>query len=259
MSVAPEIIDGFVRARAQRPAWPGLAPELRPHDIEEGYRVQKAVYDRLAAEGVARVGYKVGATSAGGQRNFGITEPVYAGIFAISRLARLADALTAGYIAPSAECEVAVTLGVDIDGARPGLTPADMKAAIDTCHLGCELIDNRYGDAMALGVPTLVADDFFNAGFVLGPANPNWRNLDLTDLHAAITINDQVFKGHTSSILDPFASLLWLAGKLAQHGQTLHAGDIVFTGTLVPPTKIPFPTTAFSLSIAGFEPMDMRN
>jgi 2-keto-4-pentenoate hydratase len=156
---------------------------------------------------------------------------------------------------PGLECEVAVRLSATLDARQTHLDPDTVRAAIGSCHLACEIIDFRYGDAMALGVPTLIADDFFHAGFVLGPPNPDWHRLDLADLSAAIEIDGNAIPGHSRDVLDPITSLQWLATALAREGRGLQAGEIVLTGTIVTPTRIRLPARSVALSISGFEPM----
>jgi 2-keto-4-pentenoate hydratase len=119
------------------------------------------------------------------------------------------------------------------------------------------VIDNRYGDPFAVGVPSLLADDFFHASFVLGPANPLWRETDLANLEAAIAIDDAVVHGHSANVLDALASLRWLARKPARFDLALRPGEIILSGTIVPPTRITLPARSVSLSIAGFAPLTL--
>ncbi len=247
-----ESVQAFVEARGRRPDWSGIAPPLRPSTIEDGYRLQAAVHDRLAAGGDVRVGWKVGCTSVGGQRGFGLREPVYAGLLASGRSPSLADALGRGLASPSLECEIAVVLRRDLDG-----DDVDVADAIGACHIACEIIDNRYGDAMAVGVPSLIADDFFQVGFVLGPENPAWRTQDLATAAGFIEIDGQRKTGSAQDVLSAFDSLRWLAKALARNGLSLRAGDIVLTGTLVAPTPIALPARAASMGIAGFSSLEL--
>jgi 2-keto-4-pentenoate hydratase len=248
-------IDAFVSARGRRPAWTAIDAASRPATIEDGYRLQAAIHDRLVAAGDARVGWKVGSTSASGQRGFGLSEPVYAGLFASGRSATLAEALSRNLARPSVECEIAVVLRKDIDGADPNLTVASVKDAIGDCHFGCEIIDNRYGDPAAVGVPSLIADDFFQVGFVIGAKNAAWRTRDLTAAEGFIEIDGERRTGSARDVLNVFDSLLWLAGALARGGLMLRAGDLVLTGTLVPPMPVPLPARSVSMGITGFEPL----
>lgn len=245
-------IQAFVDARRQRPDWSGIAEALRPATIDDGYRLQAAIHDRIAAAGDRRVGWKVGATSAAGQRGFGLGEPVYAGLFAANRSASLAEALALRLTRPSLECEIAVVLQTGLDGSE---SLHVMQNAVATCHIACEIIDNRYGDPALVGVPGLIADDFFQAGFVLGPENTAWRDQDLAAADGFIEIDGQRRIGSARDILSAFDSLRWLAQALARNGQSLRAGEIVLTGTLVTPTPISLPVRAVTLGITGFEPM----
>ncbi len=258
MTANNDAVEAFIRARDNRPRWRGVPPELRPRTLEEGYRLQKAVYARLEALGVKRAGYKVAAAAQAGQRFFGLHEPAYAGIFENTRMESLNDILAARLIEPALECEVAVVLGSDIDGANGQIEPERVAAGIAACHIACEIIDDRYGDPLAAGVPSLLVDDFFNAGFIIGPENPRWRTLDLAHLDGSIRIDDLVARGNSADILDAVTSVRWLAGKLAEVGTRLRAGEVILTGSLVTPMKLGAEPRAASLAIEGFEPLDLK-
>src|ERR1700754_5141237 len=102
-----DAVSAFVTARASRPHWPEVPVALRPTSIPEGYHLQRAIHERLVEQGVWRIGYKIGSTSAVNQRPWGLTEPVYAGIFTDTRAETLAAALARPLLHPSLECEVA--------------------------------------------------------------------------------------------------------------------------------------------------------
>ncbi len=250
-----ESVQTFVQARSKRPNWPGIEARLRPVTIAEGYRLQDAVHDRLEAAGDALVGWKVGSTSVSGQQGFGLQEPVYAGLLASDRSDSLAQGLSRKLARPSLECEIAVVLRRDLSGAD--LPIATITEAIEACHIACEIIDNRYGDPKAVGVPSLIADDFFQVGFVVGAENTAWRTQDLAVADGFIEIDDERRTGSVRDVLTVFESLRWLAGALARNGLSLRAGQIILTGTLVPPMPISLPAQAVSMGITGFEPLVM--
>ena len=54
-----------------------------------------------------------------------------------------------------------------------------MMEAIEAYHPAIEIVDDRYVKWEAMGAPTLVADDFFAAGCVLGTAVPRNQAPDL--------------------------------------------------------------------------------
>jgi 2-keto-4-pentenoate hydratase len=247
----------FIDARASRPHWPGVPASLCPTTITEAYQVQQAIHARLATQGVKRIGYKIGSTSPANQRPWGLSEPVYAGIFTDTQSDTLAAALARPLLHPSLECEVALKLGRDIDGKDPALAPAMILDAVEACHIACEIIDGRYEVPMSLGVPTLLADDFFHAGFVLGPPNPHWRQLDYRALEGSIEIDGTRTNGNAADTLDAISAMLWLARKLADTGNRLRAGDIVLTGSFTRPVPIALPARAVALTITGFAPLSL--
>jgi 2-keto-4-pentenoate hydratase len=100
---------------------------------------------------------------------------------------------------------------------------------------GIEVVDDRYTDWRSLDTPTLIADDFFHAGVVLGPTGTDWRQLDLAGITGRMFINDEeVGQGRGGDVLGhPFVPLVWLANQLARYGQGLRAGELVMTGSIV--------------------------
>ena len=100
---------------------------------------------------------------------------------------------------------------------------------------GMEIVDDRYVDYKSLDTPTLIADDFFDAGCVIGSPVTEWRRLDLTALTGKTLINGvEVGSGSGADVMGhPFRALAWLANSMARRGRSLHAGEFVFTGSVV--------------------------
>src|SRR5439155_163224 len=66
------------------------------------------------------------------------------------------------------ECEIAVRLGRDLALTEEPFTAEWVAESIEAYLPAIEIVDDRYVDWQTLGAPTLVADDFFAAGCVLG-------------------------------------------------------------------------------------------
>jgi 2-oxo-3-hexenedioate decarboxylase/2-keto-4-pentenoate hydratase len=98
-----------------------------------------------------------------------------------------------------------------------------------------ELVDDRYVDWRKTDTATLIADDFFQAGIVLGAPTPDWRRHDLAALRGAMRVNGvEVGQGSGADVMGhPFAALAWLANRLAADGTPLAAGAVVMTGSIV--------------------------
>jgi 2-keto-4-pentenoate hydratase len=243
-------IESYLLARSRRPSWTGVPDAHRPGTTDEGYRLQALVHHALGGP----IGYKVGSTSAAGQQAFGLSEPVYGGLFEENRTSSLREGLAGPRVEPSVECEIAFVLGENIDPKAP---PERLRESVASCHAACEIIDNRYGDPLSVGVPTLLADDFFHARFLLGAANGSWRDLDLARLDAEVLLDGERHAGNSAGVLGAIDSLKWLAGKLAQNGRSLKAGDIVLTGSIVPPVPVHRHPITLELRIEGFEPLTL--
>ena len=110
-----------------------------------------------------------------------------------------------------------------------------MAQAIEAYLPAIEIVDDRYVKWETMGAPTLVADDFFAAGCVLGQPVARAAAPDLLEVIGRAVINgDEVGQGTGADVLGhPHHALAWLANHLATDGNGLRAGEIVLTGSLV--------------------------
>jgi 2-keto-4-pentenoate hydratase len=228
-----EAAKAIAAARRARTPLASLAPDIAPRDEAEGYRIQDAVHALLAPEVGPLVGYKIGCTSAVMQRYLGIPHPCRGAVFARGVHASAASLRHAEYVRVGVECEIGVRLARDLTG--DAFTADKVAEAIDACHPAIEIVDDRYADWRTTGAPTLVADDFFAAGCVLGAAVPRAAVPDLLEVTGIALINGlEVGRGSGADVLGhPHAALAWLANHLAAQRKTLRAGQIVLTGSLV--------------------------
>jgi 2-keto-4-pentenoate hydratase len=222
-------------ARRSRTPLQSLAAEIAPRDEAEGYRIQDAVHDLLAADFGARVGYKIGCTSAVMQQYLNIPHPCGGGVFANGVHPSGASLRANDFVRVGVECEIAVRLARDLDASLGPFSADAVAQAIDAYLPAIEIVDDRYADWQSLGAPTLVADDFFAAGCVLGQAVPRSKVPDLLHVVGRALINgDEVSRGTGADVLGhPHHALAWLANHIAAIGKDLRAGEIVLTGSLV--------------------------
>ena len=222
-------------ARFARTPLPALASEIAPQSMAEGYDVQEALRELLQPKLGAQVGYKIGCTSAVMQQYLAIAHPCAGNIFA-NQVHDSGVVLQVGdYVRVGVECEIAVRLGHDLLPGGAPLTDDSLAHAIDCYYPAIEIVDDRYTKWETLGAATLVADDFFAAGCVLGkPVSPS-AIADLRDVRGDALINGhEVAFGTGADVLGhPHLALRWLAENLASRGQGLRAGQIVMTGSLV--------------------------
>jgi 2-keto-4-pentenoate hydratase len=222
-------------ARRNRAPLPALPAEIVPRDEAEGYRVQRAVHDLMLPLNGALAGYKIGCTSVVMQRYLDIPHPCYGGVFVRGIHASGATLPAAQYLRVGVECEIAVRLSRDLPASATPFTQHTVTDAIEAYHPAIEIVDDRYVKWETMGAPTLVADDFFAAGCVLGPPIARAAAPDLLAVKGRATINGAAAgEGSGADVLGhPHQALAWLANHLATEGRGLHAGQIVLTGSLI--------------------------
>ena len=133
------------------------------------------------------------------------------------------------------ECEIAVRLHRDLPADEAPYDRRMVTDAVATCMAAIEIVDDRYVDYTALNAPTLIADDFFGAGCVLGTPHSDWQALDLAAIAAAMRVNGhEIGSGTGAQVMGhPFEALAWLANTLARRGRALRKDQIVLTGSIV--------------------------
>ena len=115
------------------------------------------------------------------------------------------------------ECEIAVRLARDLGPTEAPFTAEWVAEAIEAYYPAIEIVDDRYVEWETLGAPTLVADDFFAAGCVLGEGVPRSAAPDLLEVVGRALINGEVVgQGTGADVLGhPHNALAWLANHLA--------------------------------------------
>jgi 2-keto-4-pentenoate hydratase len=222
-------------ARRNRTPLASLASEFVPGDEAEGYRIQRAVHDLLLPQTGSLVGYKIGCTSAVMQQYLDISHPCAGGVFARGVHDSGARLRYGDYVRVVVECEIAVRLARSLAPSEAPFTAEWMMEAIEAYHPAIEIVDDRYVEWESMGAPTLVADDFFAAGCVLGNAVARTKAPDLLTVKGRAIVNgEEAGRGTGADVLGhPHNALAWLANHLSDEGKGLHAGQIVLTGSLV--------------------------
>jgi len=222
-------------ARRNRTRLGSLSADVAPQDEAEGYRIQRAVHDLLLPHFGAMVGYKIGCTSAVMQQYLNIPHPCGGGVFAKGVHDSGVALPASDFVRVGVECEIAVRLGQDLPASRAPFTADAVASAVEAYHPAIEIVDERYVDWQSIGAPTLVADDFYAAGCVLGKPVARSAVPDLLKVVGRAIVNGtEVARGTGADVLGhPHNPLAWLANHLAADGKSLRAGQVVLTGSLV--------------------------
>jgi 2-keto-4-pentenoate hydratase len=235
MSATRTAAEFIAAARRNRTPLSALPEEVAPRDEAGGYVIQQAVHDILSADFGPLVGHKIGCTSAVMQQYLDIPHPCGGGIFSKGVHRSGAVLRHTDFVRVGVECEIAVRLGRDLVASDTPFTADGVAQAIEAYLPAIEIVDERYADWRSIGAPTLVADDFFAAGCVLGQPVPRSAAPDLLTLTGRAMINGtEVGRGSGADVPGhPHNALAWLANHLAAAGHGLRAGEFVLTGSLV--------------------------
>ena len=218
-------------------------------DLADAYAIQAAFVESMLATRGPRVGYKIGLTSARMQKMCSIDHPV-AGVVLQQRLRpsgvrlRLGDLVHLGI-----EFEICVRVGRSLGPREKPYEMREVAEAVDAVCPAFEVIDDR-NSAYPLDLLSLVADNAWNEGIVTGEYRTSWP--DLAAGRGTVERNgDKIDEGHGRDVLGhPFEPLRWLANHLRERGQTLHAGEIVSTGSLVT-TRFPTAGEQYRFTVEG--------
>jgi 2-oxo-3-hexenedioate decarboxylase/2-keto-4-pentenoate hydratase len=213
-----------------------LPEALRPRDEAAGYALQQTLNHLLVEAGMGElVGHKIGCTTSVMQAFLNIPNPCAGRIFGQTVIHRGGRIPRSGFVKVGIECEIAVELGADL-GGDAGHTRESVAEAVRGVMAAIEIVDDRYADYRTLGVPTLIADDFFDSGCVLGKPVRDWRGLDLANLRGRTVINGAEAGQGTGRLVmgHPLEALAWLANSRAKHNLgPIRAGEFVLLGSVV--------------------------
>lgn len=192
---------------------------------------------RMLDDGVTSVGWKVGFGAPSALDMMRLTAPLMGFLTDATLLETGSTVDTASWIRGIVEFEVAVYLGSDLAGEA---SDAEVYAAVAAVGPAIELanIDLPIG---ADSVPEIVAGNIFHEGLILGPPDTGRSGLNTEGLVAQIAIDD-VTRATTAHLEEITGSYPWIvsnvAGTLAAFGERLRAGDVIITGSVIPPIPV---------------------
>ncbi|MGZ6037230.1 MAG: 2-keto-4-pentenoate hydratase [Phenylobacterium sp.] len=241
---------------ARRDIFTSIFDDGETPDVPLAYRVQEHF---VAGLGGTAVGFKVGLTTERMQKMCGVNEPI-SGVVLASRVLRSPSSAQAGdYVRLGLESEMAVRIAPG--AGRPGLALQDLPLhhLIDQVCAAFELVEDSGADYAKLSAASIIADNSWNAGLVLGPPIPVGGLAHLPGRRGVLKLNGEpVNEGRSDEVLgDPLNAVHWLASHLRRRGQALKPGQWVSTGAIVP-TRFAAPGEAYRFEIDGLPPVELQ-
>jgi 2-oxo-hept-3-ene-1,7-dioate hydratase len=210
--------------------------------MADAYAVQAALVKRKEANGLRRVGWKIGLTSKAMQSALSIDIPD-SGILFDDMVFADGDTVPAGrFIQPRVEAEIAFVMKAPLTGTS--LSIDDVLDATDYAAPSLEILDTRI-ERMNKETGKIrtffdtISDNAANAGIVVGGRRIGPREADLRWMGAIVTRNGEVEEtGLGAGVLDhPARGIAWLAERLHNYGMEIAAGDIVLSGSFIRPVE----------------------
>ncbi|MBS0240851.1 MAG: fumarylacetoacetate hydrolase family protein [Proteobacteria bacterium] len=204
---------------------------IAPKSVGEAYAAQEALRALWEPMWGPVAGLKIATTTKVMQALMGIDHPCGGMIYqkrihAAPHILKLSD-----YQHCVIECELAVRVGRTLEKKASPWSPEQVRAEVVEAMPAFELIEDRRADYKATKAYSLIADNAWNAGIVLGPAVKVPKDLELNGLKARLeTTASGVKEGATD---DPMGALAWIANLAADRGRPLAAGQVVITGSVV--------------------------
>lgn len=238
MDRVQRIADKLAADWDSRATYEALVGELAPADLAEAYRAQAALQERLAERRGPTAGRKIALSSKPIQEMVGLSQPV-AGMF-FAKDIRWSPAIVAlsDFRRMGLEFELAFEMAADVPPQDRLHDRDSVRALVAGVRPAYELIEDRAANYAAIDALTLVCDNAWCGGVVLGEPVPNWRALDLHALPATLRQSGQEDEHFVTGAASPLDSLAWVLNHASAAGRTVGEGEHIITGSA---TRTRFP------------------
>ena len=218
-------------AHRNKDAYQNLAGAMEPKSVADAYAVQEALRALWEPVYGPVAGLKIATTTKVMQQLMGIDHPCGGMIYAKRIHASPARIRHADYMHVVIECELAVRVGRTLAKKAAPWTREEMRGEVTEAMAAFELIEDRKAVYRETKAMTLIADNAWNAGIVLGKPVKVAAGLDLNGRkgHLATTASGS----RDGATDDPMGALAWVANLAADRGRPLEAGQVVITGSVV--------------------------
>ncbi|MEJ2665879.1 MAG: hypothetical protein P8Z81_02070 [Deinococcales bacterium] len=203
--------------------------------IVAGMERQLELRRRRLAAGAASLGWKLGFGTAAAMERLRIDAPLV-GFLVDRAVVEPGSAVSvAGWTRPVIEPEVAVTMGMDVPVAADR---ESVRQAIAAIGPAIELADLSFPPD---DVEEILAADVFQRHVVLGRFDETRAGGSLdglvgrVDRDGSLLATSDDLQAATGDLVD---NVMHVANLLASLGETLRAGEVIITGSIVPPIDI---------------------
>lgn len=227
-------------------------------DVAFAYRVQERYVAELCRSGATSAGFKVGLTTLRMQQMCGVAEPISGVVLDRRVLNSPASVRVANYVRLGLESEIAVRIAPGVGAHDAAVEELPLIELVDQVCAAFELVEDSGADYSRLSAASIVADNSWNAGLVLGPPVEVSALAHLKGRRGVLRLNGEaVNEGVSDEVLgDPLNAVHWLAAHLRRRGGALRPGHWVSTGAIVP-TRFVAAGETYAFEVEGLAPVDV--
>ena len=239
---ASQIARALATAERERKALAPFTDEHPDLGVDLAYEAQWAGVQEKLAGGDTLAGAKLGLTSRIKQRVMNVGSPLYGWVTSSMLLPYGEGVDLSRFIHPRVEPEIAFLLARDV--ATPA-TVTGVLAATAAVLAAVDVLDSRYED-FRFALPDVIADNASAGAFLMGPQAVRPGDVeDLRLIGCVLRVGGEVVAtaAGAATMGHPAASVAWLANRLADRGQSLTAGMLVFSGGLTEPVPLTLGTS----------------
>ncbi|MGE0767439.1 MAG: 2-keto-4-pentenoate hydratase [Hyphomicrobiaceae bacterium] len=217
-------------AHAARQPYRNLSDALEPPSIAEAYAAQEELRKLWVPIHGPVAGLKIAVTTKVMQELMGIDHPCGGVIYAHNVHGSPHKLALSRYMHVVLEFELAVRVGRTLAKKATPWSREEVRAEIVEVMPAFELIEDRNAVYKETRPTTLIADNAWNAGIVLGKPMAVPASLELNGLVGRLTTPAGIREGRTD---DPMGALAWCVNLASDRGLPLERGQVVITGSVI--------------------------
>jgi 2-keto-4-pentenoate hydratase len=201
--------------------------------LDDAHRICERNIEKRIQAGEKLAGFKIGFTNLAVREKMGLPDSTYGYLMDTMLLKSGVKVTMSDLIAPKIECEICFKLKAPLKGKE--LSTEQVIQATEGVSASFEICDARIKD-WKCPYNDFFADNGFSARVVLYGGWKSADGLDFLNEKVILTQDGKELAQGTGTLAmgHPAKAVAWLAGKLADRGKGLEAGQIVMTGTLTP-------------------------
>ncbi|MGI9354438.1 MAG: 2-keto-4-pentenoate hydratase [Rhizobiaceae bacterium] len=218
--------------------------------VDEAYAVQAALQQLHTTKRGAIAGRKIALSSKTMQQMIGLDEPIAGAFFGSDVHHTPATIRLDDFVRLGIEFELALELKANIAPRQTEYTHLSARELVAGVRPAFELIEDRNADYSRLDAHTLIADNAWCGGVVLGEPVADWQQLDLGNIASRVVQPGQPDEATNTGAADPLGSLAWVLNHFSARGIALSKGEHIITGSAVR-TRFPVSGDRLAYDVAG--------